>query len=120
MSILSARQWHFLIENAARYTPEGSLIQRAVEHENGHCVVFEKDNGPGVPEAERPRVLQRLYRYEGSTSGQGGHGLGLLWSRLLRNCVTEISSLRTLIQICLLSYAFVRATDLAEQRCEQT
>ena len=40
-------------------------------------VLSVEDNGPGIPEAERPKVLKRLYRFEGSTRGKGGHGLGL-------------------------------------------
>jgi hypothetical protein len=34
------------------------------------------DNGPGIPEAERPRVVQRFVRLERSRS-QPGSGLGL-------------------------------------------
>lgn len=66
-----------LVENAIRYTPEGANIKI---HLLRHAVSPELsviDNGPGVPETERERVVQRLYRFEGSTRGQHGHGLGL-------------------------------------------
>jgi signal transduction histidine kinase len=33
------------------------------------------DDGPGIPEAEREKVLQRFYRL--SSAGEGGSGLGL-------------------------------------------
>ena len=35
-----------------------------------------EDNGPGIPEAERERVLQRFYRLEHSRTTPGS-GLGL-------------------------------------------
>ena len=33
------------------------------------------DDGPGIPEAEREKVLQRFYR--SATAGEDGSGLGL-------------------------------------------
>ena len=66
-----------LIENAIRYTPEGANIRMGVLRDRDYPSIFVKDNGPGVPEEERPRVLRRLYRYEGSTNNKSGHGLGL-------------------------------------------
>ena len=66
-----------LIENAIRYTPEGSHIRICVTRDLHHPTLVIRDNGPGLPDEERPRVLQRLYRYEGSTGGKEGHGLGL-------------------------------------------
>lgn len=66
-----------LIENAIRYTPEGSHIRICGTRDLHHPTLVIRDNGPGLPDEERPRVLQRLYRYEGSTGGKEGHGLGL-------------------------------------------
>lgn len=66
-----------LIENSIRYTPENATITIGVHRGLKNQTLLVKDNGKGVPEVERPRVLQRLYRYEGSTQGQSGHGLGL-------------------------------------------
>jgi signal transduction histidine kinase len=66
-----------LIENAVRYTPEGSVIRIGViRYTDGPNLVV-TDNGPGLPSEERPRVLQRLYRYHGSAGDKNGHGLGL-------------------------------------------
>lgn len=66
-----------LIENAMRYAPKGSHIRVAALRDAYYPAIVVSDDGPGVPEAERPRVLRRLYRYSGSTNGQNGHGLGL-------------------------------------------
>ena len=62
-----------LIENALRHTPEGSAVQVAV---GADFTLTVADNGPGVPKAERGRVLQRLYRLDRSR-GTPGNGLGL-------------------------------------------
>ncbi|KXS38593.1 MAG: ATPase domain-containing protein [Halomonadaceae bacterium T82-2] len=63
-----------LIENALRHTPPGR-IQLVVE--GGPSPVLQViDEGPGIPEGERPRVLRRLYRMERSRTSDGS-GLGL-------------------------------------------
>ncbi len=66
-----------LVENATRYAPVSSLIRIVVVRDPQHPTLIIRDNGPGLPEEERSRVLRRLYRYEGSTGGASGHGLGL-------------------------------------------
>jgi len=68
-----------LIENATRHTPAGSRITvrllRPEQAASGPVVVVE-DNGPGVPEDQRERVLQRFVRLDASRSTPGS-GLGL-------------------------------------------
>lgn len=59
-----------LISNAVRYTPEGEVIVRVG---SGRVVV--EDTGPGIPEDELAKVMERHYRGE-SVSGKGS-GLGL-------------------------------------------
>lgn len=65
-----------LIENAMRHTPAGSHIEVALELDHQGCVLSVSDNGSGVPEGEREKVLQRLYRLDRSRQTPG-HGLGL-------------------------------------------
>jgi len=65
-----------LIDNAIRYVPSGGFATVRVAHEPGAAVLIVEDNGPGIPEDERARVLERFQR--GSAAGQGtGSGLGL-------------------------------------------
>ncbi|WP_317973486.1 sensor histidine kinase [Novosphingobium pituita] len=68
-----------LIENATRHTPAGSRITvrllRPEQAASGPVVVVE-DDGPGVPEDQRERVLQRFVRLDASRSTPGS-GLGL-------------------------------------------
>ncbi|OOF47803.1 ATP-binding protein [Rodentibacter trehalosifermentans] len=64
-----------LTDNAIRYTPNGSQIDLRVKPlENGILLQVE-DNGNGIPEEERQRVLDPFYRILGSS--QQGSGLGL-------------------------------------------
>ena len=69
-----------LLENAMKYAkPEdGNAGRIAVDlHKTGaNVVITVADNGPGIPEADRARVLERFVRLEKSRSEQGS-GLGL-------------------------------------------
>ena len=64
-----------LIDNALRYTPEGGLVTVAVAHLADGVVVTVRDNGPGIPEAQRQNVFLRFFRLE--TGDTLGSGLGL-------------------------------------------
>ena len=68
-----------LVDNAVKYTPaNGSVTLRCGQGGEGNaaCAWIEvEDDGPGIPVAERERVLQRFYRVPGTAAG--GHGLGL-------------------------------------------
>jgi signal transduction histidine kinase len=64
-----------LIDNAIRYSPDGGRVSVAVSAaSNGLCVVEVTDTGPGVPDADLPRIFDRFWR---GGSGQPGTGLGL-------------------------------------------
>lgn len=65
-----------LIENALRHTPGGSEIRIALTRRDGAACLTVRDDGPGVPEAERARIFQRFYRCEASRT-TSGNGLGL-------------------------------------------
>jgi signal transduction histidine kinase len=64
-----------LVDNAVRYGRAASLSLKA---EDGFAILAVEDEGPGIPEAEMPRLLEPFQRLEGSRSRQtGGAGLGL-------------------------------------------
>ena len=67
-----------LLENAVKYTPAGSSIVLA-GHTQGEGVRLEvRDDGPGIPQAQRERVFERFYRLDaGRAKEDGGTGLGL-------------------------------------------
>ena len=69
-----------LVDNAIKYTPAGGSVTircgtRLRSAEGAGAFLQVEDDGPGVPPAERARVLQRFYRVPG-TEGEGT-GLGL-------------------------------------------
>jgi len=65
-----------LIDNAIKYTPEGGKVTLRLSEQSGNAALEVRDTGPGVPEAEQPRIWERLYRGDQSRS-QSGLGLGL-------------------------------------------
>ena len=64
-----------LIDNALRYTPAGGRVTVATGCDGGVPFLSVVDTGPGIPPAERGKVLERFYRVAG-TPGEGS-GLGL-------------------------------------------
>ncbi len=66
-----------LLDNAVKYTPEGGAVMlRTRRRSSGEIEFSVTDTGPGVPEEDRDRVIQRFVRLERSRN-QPGAGLGL-------------------------------------------
>jgi signal transduction histidine kinase len=66
-----------LIDNAIKYTPEGS-IRITIEKDEGNAVVQVRDTGIGIPQGEQEKIFKRFYRVDKSRSKEnGGVGLGL-------------------------------------------
>jgi signal transduction histidine kinase len=66
-----------LLDNAVKYTPEGGAIMLRVRRRASGEVEFSvTDTGPGVPEEDRARVVERFVRLERSRN-EPGVGLGL-------------------------------------------
>jgi signal transduction histidine kinase len=63
-------------ENAARHA--GGRVGFALAERDGAVVLAVDDDGPGIPEADRERVLQRFVRLDDARARDaGGSGLGL-------------------------------------------
>jgi len=66
-----------ILDNAVKYTPaDGAIMLRVRRRSSGEIEFSVTDTGPGVPEADRERVVQRFVRLENSRS-EPGAGLGL-------------------------------------------
>ena len=66
-----------LLDNAVKYTPEGgAVVLRVRRRSSGEIEFSVTDTGPGVPETERERIVQRFVRLENSRNLPGA-GLGL-------------------------------------------
>ena len=70
------------LENAARYSPEGSEIRVSIAAEEGSALLRVADRGDGVPGPDRERVFERFVRLP-SAQGVPGTGLGLNIARSL-------------------------------------
>ena len=65
-----------LVQNALTHVPKGGPVVVEVTGRGNETVLTVSDHGPGIPEKERGKVLQRLYRLDQSRTTEG-NGLGL-------------------------------------------
>ena len=66
-----------IIDNAIKYTPTGGAVMlRARRRSSGEIEFSVTDTGPGVPEEDRERVIERFVRLDNSRT-EAGSGLGL-------------------------------------------
>jgi two-component system sensor histidine kinase BaeS len=73
-----------LIDNALRYTPEGSSIDLIIHRTEKTVELTVADEGPGIPENELGHIFDRFWRGEKSRArSTGGAGLGLSIARQL-------------------------------------
>jgi signal transduction histidine kinase len=70
-----------LLENAIKYSPDGGTVVVELAEEDGQALVRVRDQGIGIPLADRERIFEPFQR--GSNVGQGiaGTGIGLSGSR---------------------------------------
>jgi len=68
-----------LFDNAIKYGREGGeIIISAIVESRGEVQVSMRDNGPGIPKEDLPRIFERFYRVDRGRSRElGGTGLGL-------------------------------------------
>jgi len=67
-----------LVDNAFKYGKDGGFVHVSLDAEGPDAVLRVRDNGPGIPEEDQPRVFERFYRGGGElTRTVAGTGLGL-------------------------------------------
>jgi signal transduction histidine kinase len=71
-----------LLDNAAKFTPEGGTVGVAVwRSENGYAVTI-ADSGPGIPDSRVEQVFESFVQLDGTpTRAHGGVGVGLAIAR---------------------------------------
>jgi two-component system sensor histidine kinase MprB len=65
-----------LLDNAAKWSQADGLVEVTLRSENGHARLTVRDHGPGIGEADLPRVFDRFYR-GAEARALPGSGLGL-------------------------------------------
>ncbi|WP_349960319.1 sensor histidine kinase KdpD [Rhizobium sp. ZPR3] len=66
-----------LLDNAAKYAPEGSAIRLEAWADIDNIVFRVMDEGPGIPPADLERVFDTFYRVRKGDQVRAGTGLGL-------------------------------------------
>jgi PAS domain S-box-containing protein len=73
-----------LLNNAAKYTDAGGLVQMAVAREGDDAVVRVTDNGVGIPPDMLPKIFDLFTQVDGALNrSHGGLGVGLALVRTL-------------------------------------
>ena len=67
-----------LIDNAVKHTPSGTVVQINVLNDQDAICLSVTDNGPGIPQQERERVMERFYRLLGTEASGSGLGLSIV------------------------------------------
>jgi signal transduction histidine kinase len=65
-----------LVDNALKYSDEGSPVDLGLSLQNGRVAISVTDRGCGILESEIPHIFDRFYRAQGSSRADGT-GLGL-------------------------------------------
>jgi signal transduction histidine kinase len=71
-----------LLDNAAKFTPEGGIVGVMVRPKESAYELVVADTGPGVPKDRTERIFDPFYQVDGSaTRSFGGTGVGLAIAR---------------------------------------
>jgi two-component system sensor histidine kinase KdpD len=65
------------VENALKYSPEGSPLEISAELKGAKIVIGVADRGPGIEENERPLIFDKFYRGRRHRFDTDGTGVGL-------------------------------------------
>jgi two-component system, OmpR family, sensor histidine kinase TctE len=67
-----------LVHNGIEYCPRGGRVTVRTGSRDGQVIAEVEDDGPGIPPAERERVLERFYRVPGTPGTGSGLGLAIV------------------------------------------
>jgi len=67
-----------LVDNAVKYSEQGSSVEIDISSDAGGARIAVRDYGVGIPAESVERIFERFYRIDRARSrGTGGTGLGL-------------------------------------------
>jgi two-component system sensor histidine kinase KdpD len=66
-----------LLDNAAKYSPQGSVIRLRAEADQQNVRLEIFDEGEGIPFADIERIFDKFYRVHATDRRRAGTGLGL-------------------------------------------
>ncbi len=72
-----------LLENAAKYSPEGSRIRISAEYKRGEVIINIADEGSGIDPMEQSLIFEKFYRGREQKIMAHGTGMGLAISRFI-------------------------------------
>jgi PAS domain S-box-containing protein len=73
-----------LLANAIKFTPPGGRVRLSLEEDEEEATVAVQDTGIGIPAEHLPRLFQKFYQVDPSTTrSHGGAGLGLAISKAI-------------------------------------
>jgi two-component system, NtrC family, sensor histidine kinase KinB len=70
-----------LLDNAAKYTPNGGVVTVGASNGPGCVTLSVRDTGPGIPEGDQERIFEKFARVQRESTPKG-LGLGLAFCKL--------------------------------------
>jgi PAS domain S-box-containing protein len=67
-----------LVDNASKYSPDGSEIGVSIKRENGHMIISVSDQGIGIPKERQDELFEPFQRLVDNKEHAKGLGLGLV------------------------------------------
>lgn len=67
-----------ILDNSIKYSPEGSRIDFSVKSTARSVTLAIEDSGPGIPDGDLVRIMDRFYRIPGTQTSGSGLGLSIV------------------------------------------
>jgi two-component system sensor histidine kinase KdpD len=74
---LTATALAHVLENAAQYSPPGSIVNVTARARQDELLIQVRDHGPGIAPADLPHLFERFYRGAAAKARASGTGMGL-------------------------------------------